>query len=172
MQVDLTEINHSPVARPASPSAGHQVITALNEHIVTLQTEVLDMKAIAGGHRADFERETDRSNGLMAELNKLMAEVMKASNEATAAREKAAYYAGKLATAERSLAKKRFWRQPKPIAPSSSGYSEKHRPHPSIPISAAALIMVTLLSWSVVAGLNHYLGPVEQSPIVTGSVLR
>jgi ribosomal protein L18E len=57
------------------------------------------MKAIAGGHRTDFEREADRSDRLMAEL-------IKASNETTAAREKAAYFAGKLSTV-----KQRWWRK-------------------------------------------------------------
>ncbi|MGC2812328.1 MAG: hypothetical protein WA303_18365 [Bradyrhizobium sp.] len=98
VQVDLTEISHSPVTR-APPPAGHQVVTALKDHIATLQADLLEMKAIAGGHRADFERETDRSNRLMAEL-------FKASHETTAAREKAAYFAGKLSTA-----KQRWWRK-------------------------------------------------------------
>src|SRR5258705_9398081 len=99
VQVDLTEISHSPVTRAPPTPDGHQVVTALKDHIATLQAELLEMKAIAGGHRADFERETDRSNRLMAEL-------FKASNETTAAREKAAYFAGKLSTA-----KKHWWRK-------------------------------------------------------------
>jgi hypothetical protein len=98
-QVDLTEISHSPVARAPRPAAGHQTVTALKDHIATLQADLSEMKAIAGGHRADFERETDRSNRLMAEL-------FKASNETSAAREKAAYFAGKLSTA-----KQRWWRK-------------------------------------------------------------
>jgi len=96
VQVDLTEISHSPVTRAP---AGHQVVTALKDHIATLQADLLEMKAIAGGHRADFEREADRSNRLMVEL-------IKASNETTAAREKAAYFAGKLSTV-----KQRWWRK-------------------------------------------------------------
>ena len=100
VQVDLTEISHSPVTRaPHHAGHDHQVVTALKVHIATLQADLLEMKAIAGGHRADFERETDRSNRLMAEL-------FKASNETTAAREKAAYFAGKLSTA-----KKHWWRK-------------------------------------------------------------
>ena len=104
VQVDLTEINHSPVTRAPPTPAGHQVVTALKDHIATLQADLLEMKAIAGGHRADFERETDRSNRLMAEL-------FKASNETTAAREKAAYFAGKLSTAKHPTAKQRWWRK-------------------------------------------------------------
>ena len=99
VQVDLTEISHSPVTRAPPTPAGHQVVTALKDHIATLQADLLEMKAIAGGHRADFEREADRSNRLMAEL-------IRASNETTAAREKAAYFAGKLSTV-----KQRWWRK-------------------------------------------------------------
>ena len=68
------------------------MVTALKDHIATLQADLLEMKAFAGGHRADFQRETERSNRLMAEL-------FKASDETTAAREKAAFFAGKLSTA-------------------------------------------------------------------------
>ena len=83
VQVDLTEISHSPVTRAPVTPASHQVVTALKDHIATLQADLLEMKAIAGGHRADFERETERSNRLITEL-------FKASHETTAAREKAA----------------------------------------------------------------------------------
>jgi hypothetical protein len=103
VQVDLTEINHSPVTRAPPTPAGHQVVTALKDHIATLQADLLEMKTIAGGHRADFERETERSNRLMAEL-------FKASSETTLAREKAAYFAGKLSTAK-STAKQSWWRK-------------------------------------------------------------
>jgi hypothetical protein len=102
VQVDLSEISHSPVTRAPPTPAGHQVVTALKDHIATLQADLLEMRAIAGGHRADFERETDRSNRLMAEL-------FKAGNETTAAREKAAYFAGKLSTAKQP--KQRWWRK-------------------------------------------------------------
>ena len=126
VQVDLTEISHSPVTRAPPTPAGHQVVTALKDHIATLQSDILEMKAIAGGHRADFEREADRSNRLMAEL-------IKASNETTAAREKAAYFAGKLSTV-----KQRWWRKlsrnyhPCPNA----SLSGKHRPDCSIQLTA------------------------------------
>src|SRR5215813_10157042 len=61
VHVDLTEINHSPVSRPQAPT-GHQVVTGLKEKIDALQAELLEMEAIAGGHRADFERECERTN--------------------------------------------------------------------------------------------------------------
>ena len=103
VQVDLNEINHSPVTRAPPSPAGHQVVTALKDHIATLQADLLEMKAIAGGHRADFERETERSNRLMAEL-------LKASSETAVAREKAAFFAGKLSAAK-STNKQSWWRK-------------------------------------------------------------
>ncbi|WP_407175392.1 hypothetical protein [Bradyrhizobium sp. STM 3562] len=89
VQVDLTEINHTPVARAAQSPAGDQVVTALKEHIATLQTDLLEMKALAGSHRADFEKECDRTN-------KLLAELLKANVETLTAREKAAQLEGTL----------------------------------------------------------------------------
>ncbi|WFU37453.1 hypothetical protein QA640_23525 [Bradyrhizobium sp. CB82] len=91
VHVDLSEISHSPIARASQAPAGHQVVTALKEHIATLQSDLLEMKAIAGGHRADFERECDRTS-------KLLAELLKANIETTAAREKAAHLEGRLST--------------------------------------------------------------------------
>jgi hypothetical protein len=90
VHVDLTEINHSPVPRASQPAAGHQAVTtALKEKIETLQADLTEMEAIASGHRADFERECERTN-------KLLAELLKASIETVAAREKAAMLEGKL----------------------------------------------------------------------------
>ncbi|HUN97899.1 MAG TPA: hypothetical protein VMU69_16905 [Bradyrhizobium sp.] len=94
VQVDLTEINHSPVTRPSQNQAGHPVVTALREHIATLQADLAEMKAIAGGHRADFEKECDRTN-------KLLAELLKVNIDATTAREKAARLEGRLSTIRR-----------------------------------------------------------------------
>jgi hypothetical protein len=91
VHVDLTEISHAPLARTPQTQAGHQVVTALKEHIATLQTDLMEMKAIAGGHRADFERECNRTN-------KLLAELLKANVESTVAREKAAHLEGALST--------------------------------------------------------------------------
>src|ERR1700732_4306618 len=89
VQIDLTEISHSPVSRGPQTQAGHQGVTALNRKIETLQAELIEMEAIARGHRADFERECERTN-------KLLAELLKASSETMAAREKAALLEGKL----------------------------------------------------------------------------
>ena len=89
VQVDLAEISHSPVARPLQPPAGHQVVTVLKEKIETLQAELIETKAIASGHRADLERECERTN-------KLLAELLRVSTESMGAREKAALLEGKL----------------------------------------------------------------------------
>jgi hypothetical protein len=89
VQVDLTEIIHSPISRAPQAPAGDQVVTALNQEIETLRSELNEMEAIAKGHRADFERECERTN-------KLLAELLKASTETMAAREKTALLEGKL----------------------------------------------------------------------------
>jgi len=89
VHVDLTEISHSPISRPPQAQAGHQVVTALKQKIETLQAELLETKAIAHGHRADFERECERTN-------KLLAELLKTTSESTGARERAALLEGKL----------------------------------------------------------------------------
>ena len=89
VQVDLSEFSHSPISRQPQAQADHQVVTALKQHIETLQTELTEMKVIASGYRADFERECDRTN-------KLLAELLRASTESVGAREKAALLEGKL----------------------------------------------------------------------------
>ena len=89
VHVDLAEINHSPAPRGPQPPAGHQVVTALKQTIETLQAELMEMEVIANGHRADFERECERTN-------KLLAELLKASTESTVARERAALLEGRL----------------------------------------------------------------------------
>jgi capsule polysaccharide export protein KpsE/RkpR len=89
VQVDLSEFSHSPISRQPQAQAGHQLVTALKQQIETLQTDLADMKAIAGGHRLDFERECERTN-------KLLAELLKVSTESVGAREKAALLEGKL----------------------------------------------------------------------------
>jgi hypothetical protein len=89
VQVDLAEINHSPVPRAPQAQAGHQAVTALKQKIEALQAELIEMEVIAKGHRADFERECERTN-------KLLAELLRASTESATAREKAALLEGKL----------------------------------------------------------------------------
>ncbi|WJR74838.1 hypothetical protein [Bradyrhizobium sp. NP1] len=94
VQVDLTEISHSPIARGPQAPSGQQVVTALKQKIETLQADLIEMEAIASGHRADFERECERTN-------KLLAELLKASIGTMAAREKAALLEGKLSVLAR-----------------------------------------------------------------------
>jgi hypothetical protein len=89
VHVDLAEINHSPVARGPQAQSGQQVITALKQEIEALQAELVEMEAIAKGHRTDFERECERTN-------KLLAELIRTTTETVAAREKAALLEGKV----------------------------------------------------------------------------
>ena len=89
VQVDLTEISHSPIARPPQPRASDQLVASLKQKIEQLQAELVEAKAVASGHRADFERECERTN-------KLLAELLKATSEHMSAREKAALLEGKL----------------------------------------------------------------------------
>jgi len=85
VQVDLTEISHSAV--PRAPQA--QTGSALKQEIETLRAELMEMEAVARGHRADFERECERTN-------KLLAELLRTSTDAMTARERAALLEGKL----------------------------------------------------------------------------
>ena len=89
VQVDLAEISHSPTPRGPQVQSGQQLVIALKQTIETLQAELMEMEAVSSGHRADFERECERTN-------KLLAELLKASTESMAAREKAALLEGKL----------------------------------------------------------------------------
>jgi hypothetical protein len=56
----------------------------LKAKVETLQAEIAKLEAMAGGHRADFERERDRAYKLMVELLKMTGDAMTA--EETAAR--------------------------------------------------------------------------------------
>jgi hypothetical protein len=89
VHVDLTEINHSPISRPPQAQSGQQQIAALKQTIESLQAELIEAKAVASGHRADFERECERTN-------KLLAELLKSTSESIGARERAALLEGKL----------------------------------------------------------------------------
>ncbi|MET4804410.1 hypothetical protein [Bradyrhizobium sp. LB11.1] len=80
--VDLAEMPHTP-RRPRSRQAGD----ALPTKIVMLQAEIARLEATAAAHRADFERER---------ADRLMAEVLRATAEATAAKEMTARLEGSL----------------------------------------------------------------------------
>ena len=79
VSVDLAEIRHTP-RPPGRREAGN---VALAAKIVALQAEIARLEATAAGHRADFERERERADRLMVELQQATAETM-AAKEATA----------------------------------------------------------------------------------------
>jgi hypothetical protein len=79
VSVDLAEIRHTP-RPPGRREAGN---VALAAKIVALQAEITQLEARAAGHRADFERERERADRLMVELQQATAETM-AAKEATA----------------------------------------------------------------------------------------
>jgi hypothetical protein len=82
VSVDLSEINHKPM--PVRSPADHPpIIASLKARIEVLQTELAKIEALASGHRADFERERERADALMAELLKVTAAAM-AAREAAA----------------------------------------------------------------------------------------
>jgi hypothetical protein len=80
VSVDLAEIRHTP-RPPGVRQAGN--IALLAEKIEALTAEIARLEAAAAGHRADFERERERTDCLAAELLQATAETMAAS-EATA----------------------------------------------------------------------------------------
>jgi uncharacterized coiled-coil DUF342 family protein len=82
VRVDLEEIRHKP--RPHRAGSG-----LLQQRIETLQAEIARLEEKTASHRADFERERDRADHLMAEL-------LKASAETLAAKEAAARLEGEL----------------------------------------------------------------------------
>jgi hypothetical protein len=79
VSVDLAEIRHTP--RP--PGRGEAGKVALAAKIVALQAQIARLEATVAAHRADFERERERSDRLMVELLQATAETM-AAKEATA----------------------------------------------------------------------------------------
>jgi hypothetical protein len=99
VSVDFAEINHAPL--PARSPGGHQAgAAALKAKVETLQAELAKIEAVAGGHRADFERERDRADKLMAELLRMTADAM-------TAKETAARIEGELA----ALKARPWWRR-------------------------------------------------------------
>jgi hypothetical protein len=107
VNVDLSEIQYRPL--PARSPAGHQPdIETLKARIAALQDKLRDLgaensanRATAAGHRADFEHERDRCNSLMAEA-------LKQTAAAVAARERAARLEGALSAGQARLWWKRL----------------------------------------------------------------
>jgi chromosome segregation ATPase len=87
LSVDLAEIRHKP-----QPSARRQAadVAQWTTMVAALHVEIAQLEASAAGHRADFEHERERADRLMAELLQVTA-------EATAAREATARLEGEVA---------------------------------------------------------------------------
>jgi hypothetical protein len=86
--VDLAEIEHKPL--PARSPPGHpSVVETMQARIEVLETELAKVEAAAAGHRADFERERDRTD-------KLLSEVLRTTLDLMAAKETAARAEGEL----------------------------------------------------------------------------
>jgi hypothetical protein len=92
--VDIAEITHNPM--PSRSPPGHRAVAdALKAQITELEDELAKMEMVAGGHRADFERERDRADRLMSEM-------LKATGELMAAKETTARLEGELAAVVRA----------------------------------------------------------------------
>ena len=87
VSVDLTQIRHTPHP-PVRRQAGD--VAELTAKIAALRADNAQLEAMSAGHRADFERERERAD-------RLMAEVRQANAEVTAAREMAARLEGEVA---------------------------------------------------------------------------
>jgi hypothetical protein len=85
--VDVAE---RPTVAVRSPEVDQSVVATLTARIGTLEAEFARVEVAAAVHRADFERERER-------CERLMAEVLKATAELMAAREATARIAGELA---------------------------------------------------------------------------
>jgi hypothetical protein len=97
--VNVAELAHKPM--PARSPAGDRAITAtFKARVEALQAELAKLEASAAGHRADFERERERADRLMAELLGATADTM-------AAKEAAARLEGELA----ALRWRPWWRR-------------------------------------------------------------
>jgi hypothetical protein len=97
MTVDVAE---SPTVAARSPEGDHSLVATLTARIETLEADFAKVEAAAAIHRADFERERER-------CERLMAEVLKGTAELMAARERAAKIAGELA----ALQARPWWRR-------------------------------------------------------------
>jgi hypothetical protein len=89
VSVDLNEINHKPMPT-RSPAGQHPITAALKARIEVLEAELAKLETLAAGHRADFERERERFDGLMTEL-------LRATLDVQGAKEASARLEGELA---------------------------------------------------------------------------
>ena len=95
--VDLAE---RPTVAAHSQEGDQSVVATLSARIEMLESEFARVEAAAAVHRADFERERER-------CERLMAEVLKATAELMAAREATARIAGELA----AIQARPWWRR-------------------------------------------------------------
>jgi hypothetical protein len=86
VSVDLAEVRHRPHPLGRRQAAD---VAQLTTAIAALQAEIGQLEARAAAHRADFEYERERADRLMAEL-------LQANAETTAAREAAARLEGEV----------------------------------------------------------------------------
>jgi hypothetical protein len=95
--VDLAE---SPTVAASSLEGDQSVVATLTARMETLEADFARVEAAAAMHRADFERERER-------CERLVAEVLRSTAELMAAREAAATLAGELA----ALRGRPWWRR-------------------------------------------------------------
>jgi hypothetical protein len=84
VNIDLAEIRHKPL--PQRSPRGHRgdfealkaQVEQLQAQVIKLETEKSSIEAVAVGHRADFERERERSDKLMTNTMTLAAVAMSA----------------------------------------------------------------------------------------------
>jgi chromosome segregation ATPase len=91
VSVDLSEIHHTPGRRQAGD------VAQWTAKVAALEAEIAQLEQMAAGHRADFEHERERADRLMAELVQATAETTAAREAAAAAREAAARLEGEVA---------------------------------------------------------------------------
>lgn len=103
--VDLSEIAHPPT--PARSSDGDDAVAGevatLKTRIESLQAELAKLEVTAVGHRADYERERDRADRLVAEL-------LKATANLIMTREMAAKLEGEIAALRSPPQPMSWWR--------------------------------------------------------------
>jgi hypothetical protein len=71
---------------PVVPGGPRAVAAELKARIETLEAELAQLEGVSAGHRADFERERDRCERLMAEVLKTTANLMVARRFSDAGR--------------------------------------------------------------------------------------
>jgi hypothetical protein len=89
VNVNLGDIQHRPAPRRSSRGDGADVdalkaqIEQLRAEVTKLEKQKSSIEVIAAGHRADFERERERSDKLLANTRRLAAATMSARLKAT-----------------------------------------------------------------------------------------